>query len=134
MGDRIVKKQDHPQDLDHAVRDWTVREDAMRSAPSPLSSVQEQLAGLRQALDRLGRCLTEAMSATRADFVLVHGEPEQPCHCFCLHNHKGRDLCQGEAPASAIEVLRYQSAVTGDVDVAMCPPCAEATRAKKGVR
>ncbi|HZE38753.1 MAG TPA: hypothetical protein VE172_08065 [Stackebrandtia sp.] len=105
----------------------------MREAMRPLNELFSGLQAIAeqqaQHVSEVMRQLAGALTATRADFVLVPGEPEQSCHCLCLHNHKGRELCQGDTPVSAAEIMRYRTALTGEVEVPMCPPCAEAVLA-----
>jgi hypothetical protein len=98
----------------------------MHEALRPLVAA---FAGLRAGAEQAMRQLTAELDVMRAHFTLTPGEPEQSCHCLCLHNHKGRELCQGNVPVSAVEILRRHTTSLGPVDVPMCPPCADASLA-----
>ena len=59
-----------------------------------------------------------------------HKEPSG-CHCLCQVNHaETRGVCTGQVDTS----LRFDSPITGEIDVMMCSACAATTLAAKAAK
>jgi hypothetical protein len=95
---------------------------------------------LIQGFEEMGRVIGEWFERMRPAFeqlTEIANRPEvraaiernrnrdyRPCHCLCGKLHPAdKGICEG---ASAVTTRRFETALTGSVDVPLCAPCAVA--------
>jgi hypothetical protein len=85
--------------------------------------IGEWLEGMRPAFEQL----TEIANRPEVRAAVERRAPlpaRRPCHCLCGKTHPAdKGICEG---GSAVTTRRFETALTGPVDVPLCAPCAVA--------
>lgn len=104
---------------------------SMRQVRETWAKFAEQMIPVMQRLAREMQPLVEVANSPEGRALIALHEAgllparTEHCHCLCGVNHPGVHPCWGPVPPTRLQRVAVQSPTLGEVQVSMCPACAD---------